>query len=175
MNVLIVLLAFFLAFLIFLVFTPITLKIDTYGKAYYILIWGVVKCSLVWQDSLLLEIRLPLYRFRIDLLTAGKRRQKGEQQQHISDKKKRVRKERKQEEASRRLKRGWRLLKTFEVKALRLDLDTSDIIKNAYLYPLFYFMSSEKIRLKINYEGQLGFYLHLENRGVRMIRALISN
>ena len=63
---------------------------------------------------------------------------------------------------------------SFKLKELKLNLDTDDYCKNAYLFPLFHFLSNGKNRqLGINFNGESELRLIIENRIIRMIKAMI--
>lgn len=70
-------------------------------------------------------------------------------------------------------KKGIRLLRSFEVKAFRLILDTNNMIYNAYLYPIFYFLSKNNKQLGISYQGESELLLVVKNRPYRILLSLL--
>ncbi len=162
MIALFAIIALFFVLLLFLIFTPITLQIDTYRHLYALRVWGVTSCFLVWKDGILLEVKVPFYRFTIDPFTLGSKikKRKAKRRQKVEKK-----------TAYNKIKKGVKVLQSFKLTAFRLDLDTSDVLWNAYLYPVFFFLHSQKTPLHINYEGRTGLLLCVENSGARMLRA----
>lgn len=65
------------------------------------------------------------------------------------------------------------LLRTFQLKQLRLHLDTDDFILNSYLFPIFYFLSGRNRDFKINYEGEASLQMVVENRLYRVLWAML--
>ena len=65
------------------------------------------------------------------------------------------------------------VVRTFRVKKLVLDIDTGDVILNAYLFPVFFLLSNSSRKLNINYNGELIFILEMKNRVARIIRAML--
>ena len=175
MGFLLCILALFLALLLFLLFTTITLKIDSYQQQYYVQVWGLCRASIVTGDAPILEFRVLFLRFRIDLLeqvSKGIARRKQRQEAATSSP------ERKDRRMPKRMgQRLWRVLRSFKVRQLELDLDTGSVQWNAYLWPLFYFLRFRHAlrHLHINYNGRVEAALHIENRLARMLWAFIRS
>ena len=155
----------FFLLIVFLPFTPITLKIDSYKKKYYLEIWGLAKCSMVWQDGIVLKVKMPFYGFDFDPF-APKTSKKED--------KKSIKSTRAKKRTFKSIKRFYRFLRTFQIREFRVDLDTSDVIWNAYLYPVFYLVNSNKRKMTINNEGRLGIIIYLKNNMSRIIWASIK-
>lgn len=66
-----------------------------------------------------------------------------------------------------------RLLRSFRVKTLRINVDTDDYVVNSYLYPLFMLLDRSRQSLRVNYEGEFECRLEIENRGYRILNALL--
>lgn len=158
--------ALLLALLLFLLFTPIRLKIDSLAKQFYVQVWGVATCRLVWQEGPLLRVEVLFFRFTIDPMRKRDTRGKTLDVRQETEDARRGKKSR-----MGQLKRFLNVLRSFEVKAFRLDLDTSDVLWNGYLYPVFFFLNSAKTPMHINYEGRVELLLHIENRLARMLWA----
>lgn len=73
----------------------------------------------------------------------------------------------------RMLTKGWRLMRSFKVRKWYLNVDTDDVIANAYLYPFFFWLSRGKAKWKINYEGRVDVDILIENRIGRMLYCFI--
>jgi hypothetical protein len=78
---------------------------------------------------------------------------------------------------SRRTRFSWprirKLLRTFKVRQWRVDIDTDDVVWNAYLFPASYFLQRAHYPLSINYEGRVEVELLVENRPIWMVKALL--
>jgi hypothetical protein len=70
-------------------------------------------------------------------------------------------------------KKGRRMLASFQIRRFRLLLDTDDFILNAYLYPVFVFLSGKNRYLAINFTGRNAVDILATNRIWRMLWALI--
>ena len=161
MTMVLFLLVVLLLMLVFFLFTPIVLKVDTSKKEYYVQIKGIIMCSIVWQDELVMKVRIPFYNFDVKPLKKTK-------------KKKAVKKKSKNTLSTRRVKSVLKVLKSFKVKQFSLNIDTSNVVSNGYLYPLFFFLNKKNRRMTINYEGRVELLVHLENRLINMIWAYLK-
>ena len=71
------------------------------------------------------------------------------------------------------LKITWRIFRTLKLKQLKLNIDTGDVINNAYLIPVFSMIYKDKIQFSVNYEQQNEFILHLEhNLGIMAMHTI---
>ncbi len=73
-------------------------------------------------------------------------------------------------------RQGWRLfrnlLRTIEVRRLRVNLDTDDFARNAILYPLLQALSQGNRQLSTNFHGDLELSMLLRVRPYRVAGAL---
>ncbi|WP_407139095.1 hypothetical protein [Aquimarina sp. 2-A2] len=68
-----------------------------------------------------------------------------------------------------------KMLRSFKLKKLLLDIDTGDCITNVKLFVFFRSIKSFiKGTFEINFEGNNQFELHMENRGIFLLTSLIS-
>lgn len=63
------------------------------------------------------------------------------------------------------LKLFWKIIRSFRLKQLRLNIDTGDVVRNAQLIPVFsvFYQRSQHIQLSINYTDTNEFILRIEN------------
>jgi hypothetical protein len=66
------------------------------------------------------------------------------------------------------------VLRSFHVTRFELDLDTDDVVMDAYLYPLFFLLSGKRSRLLIRFDGQSSLVLEANIRIVRIVRAMLT-
>jgi len=71
---------------------------------------------------------------------------------------------------------AWQTIKKTRLKKLYLDLDTSNVILNANLYPVFAILSrKQEIDLNINYSGNFALILDAQNNLFTVLVVLIRN
>ena len=68
----------------------------------------------------------------------------------------------------------FRILKSFRVTKMFVDLDTSNCITNAKLYPLFALLNYKYGGFNINFDGRTQLLLYLENRPIRILTSIIN-
>ena len=67
-----------------------------------------------------------------------------------------------------------RLLASFQIRRFNLILDTDDYILNAYLYPVFTFLTGHNRYLAINFIGRNSVDIFITNRMWKVVWALIG-
>lgn len=65
------------------------------------------------------------------------------------------------------------LLSSFKIRELDLDIDTRDVVWNAYLYPLSIWLLNKGYPIRINYLNRFHMDLVIENRLGSVLKALI--
>ena len=65
-----------------------------------------------------------------------------------------------------------KILRSFEIKSFLVNLDTDDYILNGYLFPLCHALGKGK-HLRINFQGEMEIHVVVENRLVRILKAII--
>jgi hypothetical protein len=71
---------------------------------------------------------------------------------------------------------GWQAIKKSKLKKLYMDLDTSNVIINANLYPVFELLNERpRINLNINYSGNFALSLDVQNNLWNFVRVFIWN
>ena len=61
------------------------------------------------------------------------------------------------------------LIRSFSMKALRLNIDTDDFTLNSQLVPVFSAINSSSMSMTVNYEGDTSIFLILQNRIASLI------
>lgn len=70
---------------------------------------------------------------------------------------------------------NWKkLLRSFRIKAFRLDMDTGDVLLNAKLFPLFAWLDYRVGGFGINFRDYNRLYMRMENRPIRLLTAIIN-
>lgn len=150
-----------------LLFVPIVLVVNTKTNQYYLQLKGLLTASVVQDTEELIVINLKLLFFNFKLFplrwkkSRSLNRRNGSWTQSFSKRK-------------FDLNKIIRLLKSFKIRALYLNLDTGCSITNAKLYPAFAFLNYYRGGFHINFMGQNTLALEIENRPVRLLRAFIN-
>jgi len=158
------------ALIIVLLLIPIVLHIDTKTEQYYMRLGALAKASVESHETeiICIKVKVTFFTFNYYPLQPKKR---------TNYKKSKV----KQKTTKRVLKgygtihKGLRLLRTFTIKRLLVDMDTGDCISNAKLYPVFALLNYRMGEFHVNFEGRNRLALHLENRPIYIIRSFINN
>jgi hypothetical protein len=155
------------ALLIGFLLLPVRLKVDTSENHYELDIPGIFRCQVVpdEEEFILIKLRILFYKMTIHpLRMSGKSR-----------KKKPGKKRRK---SGRKSRMKWatvrKLLASFKVKHLEIDIDTNDAIANGLLTPLFIVLNRGRHRWHINWEERQLVKFELENRPIRVLWAIIK-
>ncbi len=169
MTILLLLFGLLIALVSWVLIAPLQLQVDT-SRDRYQLEWKSIGYGRLITRPTDIAIRLKLLFWQkewpLQALVGGW----SKRTEHPSDTEKPARKTKK-DRAPRFNVRA--LLRTFQLKQLRLHLDTDDFVLNSYLYPIFYFLSSKNRELKINYDGEAFLQMVVENRLYRILWALL--
>ncbi len=162
MVLLITVFALLLLVLGWLLMAPIVLKIDTQEELCYLKWKGIAGVRLlVLADELVLKIQVFFWKKNIYPLSYSPNTSNTKQAAQPKKKKK----------PRMPWRKGKKLLQSFTVQTFQLDLDTDDFVQNSYLFPIFYFLSSERRQLRINYSGQMRLKLEVQNRLYHLLKA----
>jgi hypothetical protein len=156
-----------------LLLAPLQLQIDTPTNAYWLRWKGIASARLIpLADDLL--IRLQIFFWQFDYYPLHPK-PKARPQKTLKAKTRPKPKKRSWSSATMDIqkwkRRGLRMLRSFTVKRFRLRLDTGDYVRNSYLYPVFFFLSTPKRQMSINYNGATDLELEVENRLYRLVYA----
>jgi hypothetical protein len=161
-----ILVCLFLSFILVLLWTPLRLVIDSKRDVYQVEWQYIGSATLVEYDNFL-GVRIQIFFLRKIIPIAFSFKQKKEVKPAV---KKQVRKGPSVFSARFRSK-FIKILKSFEIKRLKINWDTDDYILNAYLYPITPFLITENKSFNINFEGKQEVELIIENRLVRILKS----
>lgn len=160
---------FILLFLLILyfLFVPIDLFIDTGSNKYYLQLKGLAKVYLEGHNEEVIRIKLMTLFMKFYFYPLRKRgiTKKKSQKKEITRKKK---------SKGMELKKGIKVLRSFKVKRVLVELDTGNCITNAKLYPAFAFLNHHVGAFSINFEGRNRLAIHLQNRPIKIIKSFIN-
>ena len=148
---------------------PLSLRIDTERGIYQFNAGGVFLCRILGiPGDILLQFRLMGFTWSKSLMQAllTPRAEKKEQ-------KKEKPKGKKRRGMKMSLRKIRAILRSFRIKQFDLDLDTDNYRLNAYLFPIFFFLNGRRGNWSVNYNGNVRFKLHVVNRPVRVLYALL--
>ena len=162
-TVLILLLGFF----VYLLLMPLELCIDSYQGKYYFQMGFLARVS-VEKDPVEF-LRLHLRVLFMNFFWRPSDFRKWSRQKKKTTIKKKGSKMRKLT-----LAQGKRLLRTFRVKAFRLELDTGNPVLNAQLFPFSYLPGQQVGGVGINFLGRNNILLQITNRPIYILNAFIN-
>ena len=162
-----ILLILLLGLLIYLLLMPLELYLDSYQGRYYLRMGILARASIEKDPVELLRLHLKVlfmnfYWRPSDLRTARKKPAKT----------KKVSNARKMRKFNVSLVR--RLVRSFRVRAFRLELDTGDPVLNARLYPLVFLLHQRVGDIQMNFVNRNHLLLQLTNRPIRLLNAFIN-
>ena len=156
----------FLLLILYLLFVPVVFFIDTTTNEYYIQLKGLAKASIVTDTKEVLKIKLKITFFNFYFYPLKKKN---------PPKKKEIVKRNEIRTMKRiGLRKGVRMLRSFKVKRILLDIDTGDWILNSKLYPIFGFLNYHVGTFNINFEGRNRLALHMQNRPIYILKSFIK-
>lgn len=156
----------FIVLVIIVLFTPIVLCLDTTTNQYYLQFKGLAKASFVAHEEEILQIKLKIFFWKKDVYPLRSIRS-------FKSKKKSKSKPRKFL-PSNDFRKGMRILKSFEIKQLSVNIDSGDVITNAKLYPIFTLLNYKYGNFNINFEGRNQLALFIQNRPIHIIKSFIN-
>ena len=168
---LIVVMSILLFIILWLLLAPVIIYADSDENRYYIRMIGVFRLSPIFRgDDFRLRVEIPFYTFYIDPTKEDDKEKKVKKKK--PDKERPPKKPSKKMRPMRFLRFLYAVLKTFELKKLRLNVDTGDFVTNSWLVPIFLFSSRPNVILTTNYTGDIDFKLDIQNRLIRLIPPL---
>ncbi|MGA9240180.1 hypothetical protein [Robiginitalea sp.] len=155
------------AILIYVLLIPLELVIDSYTGRYYLRVGFLARLSLEKDPLELLRLHLQVlflnFYWRPSEIRAWGRKRKTPKSNAKSAKKQNM-----------TLTQVRRLIRTFSVKALRLEIDTGNPVLNARLVPLSYMLGRRTGAIGINFCNRNFILLHVVNRPINILKVFIN-
>ena len=161
-----VLLGVILLIIVYLLFVPIVLFIDTEQNIYYLQLKGLATASIQADELEIIKIKLKLLFFNFYVFPLKPKTTSPKVQKNKTIKKKSKKKE---------FKKVLKVIKTFNVKQFKIDIDTGDCIFNAKLYPLLAMLNYKYGGFHVNFQNKNVLLLVIENRPIRIIKSFINH
>ncbi len=161
----IILLLLLISFLVYLLVLPVDIVINTNADQYYMRLGGLGRAEVIGNPDYIVGVR-----FRNAIGSY-----------HFYPLKKRKKSSPKKQKKKSRFRMGrspvrtaYRLLRSFEVRKLSLDIDSGNCITNARIYPVFALWNFLGGDFNINFFGRNSAEIHLRNRPYRIIKSFIN-
>lgn len=166
MTTWIVIISLLILLLIYLLWMPIILKIDTDTSEYFIQFKGLAKASVIGDKQEVIRVKINVLFMSFDLYPL---RNKFRKKKNVKE----TEKEKKKWTVVNGQK-ALRILRSFKVKDLVLEMDTGDFVLNAKLYPVFFMLNRYNGSYAINFKNRNRLALQLENRPIHIIKSIIN-
>ena len=154
-------------FLIYVLLMPLELVIDSYAGRYFLRVGFLARLCLEKDPLELLRFHLQVlflnFYWRPSEIRAWGRQKKQSKVETKSGNKPRM-----------KLIQVRRILSSFRVKALRLEIDTGDPVLNARLFPLSFMLGQRTGAIGINFRNRNFILLHVVNRPINILKAFIN-
>ena len=161
-----------LLFFLWLIFGPVRLKVNTMKKTYEVILPGIFRGMIIPTNNFLIfKLWIVAIPVKIDPLKT--RKSKKPKKKEKPEKKKRKRKENESIPFNKIRKMATRILKSFTIEKLYLNMDTGDYVLNARLVPVFAAITNNKRHLTINFQETNEFEIIIKNRIFNFIKIAI--
>lgn len=157
----------FCALVICVLLMPVVIYINTDKDQYYLRLKGLAKVSVEKHDEELLQLKLRMFFLNFYFYPLKKISKPSKKKKVEKNKMMNIR-------AKIGFRKVLRILKSFTMKKLLLNVDTGDCILNAKLYPVFAFLNYHIGDFNINYKGENKLVVHIQNRPIYIIKSFIN-
>lgn len=167
-----IILAAILLFFVWLLFGPIRLKINTSRDQYEIILPGIVRAMIIPTDAFVIfKLWITAIPVKIDPLKPKKKKKK----KPIKKKPEKQKKKNSSDVPVKKIRMlATRIMKSFTVEKIILNIDTGDYALNARLVPVFSVLSSNSRKLSINFQDVNHFELTIKNRISNFLKIAIK-
>ena len=168
-------------FFLWILFGPLDFVVNTFKEEYYFQLRKVYRISIIFDpdEIVFLNIKVFFISFNIhplQIITNPRKKKKGKKKKKEKEKRKRVQRIRSLKNMGVFFSRlTWKTIETFKLRKLRINLDTGNVITNAYLIPIFTILNGNRTQLSVNYSGQIGVHIAYENSLFLILRAVIKS
>jgi hypothetical protein len=156
-----------LGLLAYLLLMPLELCLDSYRQRYYLRLGSLARISVEKDPVALLRLHLRVlfmnFFWRPSDLQQWKRQNKKPGAKKTGGK-------------SRGITMGQvqKILRSFRVKAFRIELDTGNPMLNARLFPIFYLLRKQGREVGINFLGRNQVLVRIANRPIYILNTFIN-
>jgi hypothetical protein len=162
--------------LAWVLFGPIIIFVNTETNRYQLALPGVFRLAVVPSGGLFhIRCRAFFIPWQYNPFKPKKEEGLEKEEKKAKGKAKQPKKPRGLKIRSGSLRMAGDLLRSFRIRKLDLDLDTDDVILNAWLVPAFSMVNCENIRMRVNFEGNASLLLDLRTRLGALLWIFIRN
>ncbi len=157
LGIIVVLGSLLAVLLLWVLLAQISILADTYRNEYYLSFGRAAKAELVpLPDDILIRLRFAFLTKEFYPLhfSPGKKKKKAKPEKPRKRKRKKA----------FPFHRALRVLKSFNIKYFRLEVDTDNYLWNAYLWPVVYWIRPLGRHVSINFQGRNECRLLIQNR-----------
>ena len=157
-----------LLLLIGLLAAPVSLHVHSLSKEFYANIWNVFFARvLIIQSELAIQLSFFSWKWIYFPL-------RGRSAKSNTSRKERTAKSKRWKRPSfMTFDRIKAILSSFKIREFDLDIDTRDVVWNAYLYPISVLLINRGYPFRVNYQNRFHLDLVIENRLGSILKALI--
>ena len=162
-----------LIFFCWLLFAPLFLYINTDEKTYSAGLKGLLNLSLISDEAEIFYLRISVVFYSFNFYPFKKKEKKSK----ALSKPKKPKKKKKSPEFKTIwliIKIAWNIVRSFRFKKLYLNFDSTDIMTNASLIPVFVNLNRNNIDLNVNYHGDFEMIIRIENNIFRILVVTIQ-
>lgn len=160
--------------LIGLLLMPVCMRVDTSINQYEIEIPGLFRAAIVPHEEDIIQIKMRILFFNKTIRPFDLKPGKKENRKNKEERRKKKRNIGKGRSGRESLRLAWKMLKSFKVNYLYVNIDTNDAIWNAFLIPVFHFFSGPGKVWKINWHEEQLVRFEIENRPIRVLWAFVK-
>ena len=168
-------------FFLWVLFGPLDFVANTFNEEYYFQLRKILRISIIFDTDEIIFLNIKVFFIGFDfhplqLLTKPKKKIKGEKRKKKKQKRKRLHRiQSLQNMGIFVLRLTWKTAATFKLRKLEMNIDTNNVVTNAYLIPIFTFLNGERTQLSVNYSGFTGVHVAYENSVFFILRAVIKS
>ena len=165
-------------FFLWVLFGPLDFVANTFNEEYYFQLRKILRISFIFDTDEIMFLNIKVFFIGFDfhplqLLTKPKKKIK-------EGKKKEKRKKLHRIQSLQNmgifvLRLTWKTAGTFKLRKLKMNIDTNNVVTNAYLIPIFTYLNGERTQLSVNYSGFTGVHIAYENSVFFILRAVIKS
>lgn len=157
-----------LLLLIGLLTAPVSLHVHSHSKEFYANIWNVFFARLlIIQSELAIQLSFFTWKWIYFPLRSRSAKRITPPEEKATQRKKWKR------PSFMRIDRIKAILSSFKIREFDLDIDTRDVVWNAYLYPVSAFLVYRGYPVRVNFQNRFHIDLVIENRLGSILKALI--
>ena len=167
MIYLVIISALILVLLVILI-SPVHVYIDTESNTYKVYQGGWLSAGFIFDEEEIILLELRLIGIKVKPISILDK---------VFDKKKKRSKENKKKRVvSERFGIGvfYKIIRSCEVKAFYLNMDTGDPVQNAKLYPIFELLNYKYGGFHINFTGRNRLLLDVQSRPIRILKIFVT-